>query len=161
MTSEQRKLAASKPLVASSLVLIFESIPRDTLLVPSLMPSLFLLLFLFFFLNVAVMTNLVIALRHLVESNPKFGHNHTQFIQIEHGNGSFFGKINSSVYLFLIKNEWVGPKNTLHPCTLKELLQQEFKSGLCSISSFLWKGINKPRKQIFSFSSDYDWTYLL
>ena len=80
ITSEQQKLAASKLLVASSLVFIFEKgtknhklhrlvffRPRDIL-----MPNLLLLLFPFFFLNVAVMTNKAVALPHSIESNLNF-----------------------------------------------------------------------------------------
>ena len=84
ITSEQQKLAASNPLVASSLVFIFEKgtknhnlhrlvffRPRDIL-----MPNLLLPLFPFFFLNVAVMTNKAVALPYSIESNPNFGDNH-------------------------------------------------------------------------------------
>ena len=65
ITSEEQKLAASKPLVASSLVFIFEKGTKYHKLHrlvffrlrDILMPNLLLPLFPFFFLNVAVMTN--------------------------------------------------------------------------------------------------------
>ena len=83
ITSQEQKLAASKPLVASSLVFIFEKgtknhklhrlvffRPRDIL-----MPNLLLPLFPFFFLNVAVMTNELLLCHIRLNQTLTFGDN--------------------------------------------------------------------------------------
>ena len=75
-----------------------------------------------------------------------------------------FCQMDSPVKRILIKNEWVGPKNTLHP-RWKNYCGRNFKVASTQ-SPLLWKGISMHRKQFFSWrfslrQSYFVWTYLL